>query len=148
RRVREQPFCVILLDEIEKAHPAVFDLLLQVCGEGRLTDARGRTAYFHNAILIMTSNLGAAERRNQAGFTAGAAPDEAYYQKLVHSTFRQEFVNRLDRIIPFRALTRAEVEEVALLAVAKVKRRRGLDEAGVSLSVSDAAIARFAEEGF
>src|SRR4029079_15693691 len=83
-RVREQPFCVILLDEIEKAHPAVFDLLLQVAGEGRLTDRRGRTTYFHNAILILTSNLGAAERRNQAGFTAAAPPDEAYYQKLVN----------------------------------------------------------------
>jgi ATP-dependent Clp protease ATP-binding subunit ClpC len=148
QKVREQPFCVLLLDEIEKAHPAVFDLLLQVCGEGRLTDARGRTAFFHNAILIMTSNLGAAERRTQAGFGGATTPDEAHYQKLVNSTFRQEFVNRLDRIVPFRALARAEVEEVARLAVAKIRRRRGLDEAGVTLSVSDAALSRFAEEGF
>ena len=66
-KVREQPFCVLLLDEIEKAHPAVFDLLLQVCGEGRLTDARGKTAYFHNAIIIMTSNLGTAHKRGALG---------------------------------------------------------------------------------
>src|SRR4029079_1226090 len=92
RRVGEQPLCVILLDEIEKAHRAVFDLLLQVLGEGRLSDARGRTAYFHNAIVIMTSNLGAAERRAQAGFSGGpgassleerAALDEAHYQRVV-----------------------------------------------------------------
>ncbi|KYF72076.1 hypothetical protein BE11_43625, partial [Sorangium cellulosum] len=116
QRVREQPFCVLLLDEIEKAHRAVFDLLLQVLGEGRLSDARGRTAYFHNAIVIMTSNLGAAERRAQAGFSGGpgagspeerAALDEAHYQRVVAGAFRQEFVNRVDRVVPFRSLTRA-----------------------------------------
>ena len=148
RRVREQPFCVILLDEIEKAHPAVFDLLLQVCGEGRLTDAAGRTAFFHNAILIMTSNLGAAERRNRAGFGGGATSDEAHYQRLASSTFRPELVNRIDRIVPFRGLTRAEVQRVARLAVAKVRRRRGLDEAGVVLDVSEAALARFGDDGY
>ena len=149
RRVREQPFCVILLDEIEKAHPAVFDLLLQVCGEGRLTDAAGRTAFFHNAILIMTSNLGAADRHRKVGFGGGATTtDEAHYQKLANATFRQEFVNRIDRIVPFRPLTRAEVQQVARLAVARVRRRRGLDEAGVVLDVSEAALARFGDDGY
>ncbi len=148
RAVREQPFCVLLLDEIEKAHPAVFDLLLQVCGEGRLSDARGKTAYFHNAILILTSNLGAGERRAQAGFTGAVTSDHAHYRKLVNSSFRQEFVNRLDRVVPFRALTRAEVQEVAKLALAKVRRRRGLDEAGVTLGVSEAALRRFADDGY
>jgi ATP-dependent Clp protease ATP-binding subunit ClpC len=148
RRVREQPFCVLLLDEIEKAHPAVFDLLLQVAGEGRLTDAAGRTAYFHNAILIMTSNLGAAERRNPAGFTAGASTDEAHYQKLVNASFRPEFVNRLDRVVPFRSLSREEVQQVARLAVDRVKKRRGLGEAGVALELSEAALARFGEDGY
>jgi ATP-dependent Clp protease ATP-binding subunit ClpC len=148
RRVREQPFCVILLDEIEKAHPAVFDLLLQVCGEGRLTDAAGRTAFFHNAILIMTSNLGAAERRRAAGFGGATTTDEAHYQRLANATFRQEFVNRIDRIVPFRPLTRPEVQRVARLAVARVRRRRGLDEAGVALDVSEAALARFGDDGY
>jgi ATP-dependent Clp protease ATP-binding subunit ClpC len=148
RAVREQPFCVLLLDEIEKAHPAVFDLLLQVCGEGRLSDARGKTAYFHNAILILTSNLGAGERRAQAGFTGTVVSDHAHYRRLVNSSFRQEFVNRLDRVVPFRSLTRAEVQEVALLALAKVRRRRGLDEAGVTLEVSEAALRRFADDGY
>ncbi len=148
RRVREQPFCVILLDEIEKAHPAVFDLLLQVCGEGRLTDAAGRTAFFHNAILIMTSNLGAADRRRAASFGGATTTDEAHYQKLANATFRQEFVNRIDRIVPFRPLTRDEVQRVARLAVARVRRRRGLDEAGVALDVSEAALARFSDDGY
>lgn len=149
RRVREQPFCVLLLDEIEKAHPAVFDLLLQVTGEGRLTDARGQTAYFHNAILIMTSNLGAAERRTPAGFAAAAgASDAAHYQRIVASSFRQEFVGRIDRVIPFRALTREEVRRVAKIGVDRLARRRGIAESGSALSVSEAALAKLADEGF
>ncbi|WP_437279301.1 AAA family ATPase [Sorangium sp. So ce375] len=156
RRVREQPFCVLLLDEIEKAHRAVFDLLLQVLGEGRLSDARGRTAYFHNAIVIMTSNLGAAERRARAGFAGeqgAAAPgeqaalDEAHYQRVVAGAFRQEFVNRIDRVVPFRALTRAELAEVARLTTQRLAQRRGLSEAGVALEVSERALARLAEDG-
>ncbi|KYF65028.1 AAA family ATPase [Sorangium cellulosum] len=156
QRVREQPFCVLLLDEIEKAHRAVFDLLLQVLGEGRLSDARGRTAYFHNAIVIMTSNLGAAERRAQAGFSGGpgagspeerAALDEAHYQRAVAGAFRQEFVNRIDRVVPFRSLTRAELAEVARLTTQRLSQRRGLSEAGVALEVSPRALARLAEDG-
>ncbi|WP_437715269.1 AAA family ATPase [Sorangium sp. So ce448] len=156
QRVREQPFCVLLLDEIEKAHRAVFDLLLQVLGEGRLSDARGRTAYFHNAIVIMTSNLGAAERRARAGFAGErgaeapeeqAALDEAHYQRVVAGAFRQEFVNRIDRVVPFRALTRAELAEVARLTAQRLAQRRGLSEAGVALEVSERALARLAEDG-
>lgn len=156
QRVREQPFCVLLLDEIEKAHRAVFDLLLQVLGEGRLSDARGRTAYFHNAIVIMTSNLGAAERRAQAGFSGGpgasspeerAALDEAHYQRVVAGAFRQEFVNRIDRVVPFRSLTREELAEVARLTTQRLSQRRGLSEAGVALEVSPRALARLAEDG-
>ncbi|MFO0754955.1 MAG: AAA family ATPase [Byssovorax sp.] len=148
RAVRAQPFCVILLDEIEKAHPAVFDLLLQVCGEGRLSDARGKTAYFHNAILILTSNLGARDKRTPAGFGGAPVDDHAHYQKLVGATFRQEMVNRLDRIVPFRALGRGEVMQVARLALAKIRRRRGLDEASVTLAVSEAAMERLAADGY
>ncbi|APR77395.1 ATP-dependent Clp protease ATP-binding subunit ClpA [Minicystis rosea] len=148
RRVREQPFCVLLLDEIEKAHPAVFDLLLQVAGEGRLSDARGRTAYFHNAILIMTSNLGAGERRTPAGFTSGSSSDTAHYQRIVAESFRQEFVGRIDRIVPFRSLTRAEVRDVARLGVNRLSQRSGIAEAGCVLAVSDGALTKLADEGY
>jgi ATP-dependent Clp protease ATP-binding subunit ClpC len=148
RQVREQPFCVILLDEIEKAHPAVFDLLLQVCGEGRLTDGRGKTAYFHNAILIMTSNLGAAHRRATVGFEARAATDVAYYTKEVDKTFRPEFVNRLDRIVAFRSLTFDEMLGVARLAVERVKTRRGIVQRQLELQVSEPALELLAADGF
>ncbi|MFW5741494.1 MAG: AAA family ATPase, partial [Myxococcota bacterium] len=117
RRVREQPFSVVLLDEIEKAHPAVFDLLLQVCGEGRLTDVRGQTTWFHNSIIIMTSNLGARERRARLGFGDGEESNVVYYTRLVHGAFRPEFVNRIDRIIPFDPLSRQEIAAIARLAV-------------------------------
>jgi ATP-dependent Clp protease ATP-binding subunit ClpC len=150
RKVREQPFSVVLLDEIEKAHPAVFDLLLQVCGEGRLTDGRGKTAYFHNAILIMTSNLGAAHRRGAVGFDGerAGASDEAYYTKEVDKTFRPEMVNRIDRVIAFRHLTREELRSVTRLAVDRVRTRRGLAHATIELAVSDAALDLLAADGF
>jgi ATP-dependent Clp protease ATP-binding subunit ClpC len=137
RKVREQPFCVLLLDEIEKAHPGVFDLLLQVTGEGRLTDARGRTAYFHNAILILTSNLGAAGRRAPVGFERSVPADGTYYEKVVEKTFRPELVNRLDRIVAFRALGPSEVATIARSALAKIGGRRGFSEASIRLVLSE-----------
>ncbi|WP_169796799.1 AAA family ATPase [Chondromyces crocatus] len=148
RRVREQPFCVILLDEIEKAHPAVFDLLLQVCGEGRLSDARGQTAYFHNAILIMTSNLGSAERRTRSGFLGGEASFGDHYTRAVEAAFRPEMVNRIDRIVAFRPLSQAEVVEVARVLIERIASRRGLVEAGVGLTLSARALRRLASDGF
>ena len=147
-KVREQPFCVLLLDEIEKAHPAVFDLLLQVCGEGRLSDARGKTTYFHNAIIIMTSNLGAAHRRAPIGLAAAPTSDDERYLRAVRTTFRPEFLNRLDRVIAFAPLTREEVERVASIAVARIGERRGLQEAGVSVALSDAALSALAAGGY
>ncbi|MCA9675151.1 MAG: ATP-dependent Clp protease ATP-binding subunit, partial [Myxococcales bacterium] len=118
-KVREQPFCVVLLDEIEKAHPAVFDLLLQVLGEGRLTDARGRTAYFHNAIIVMTSNLGATGARAALGIAPAGDPAERdraaeleRYRRAVATAFRPELVNRIDRVIAFHRLARDEVAAV------------------------------------
>ncbi|EDM76058.1 ClpA/B family protein [Plesiocystis pacifica SIR-1] len=157
RRVRQQPFCVLLLDEVEKAHPAVFDLLLQVCGEGRLSDARGRTTWFHNAIIIMTSNLGAAHRRPQSGFGGGSsdadpkraeAEAERYYLEQVDTHFRPEFVNRIDRIIPFHPLDRAQIQAVARVSLTSVREREGLAERGVSLELEDGTLARLAEQGY
>ena len=149
RRVREQPFSVILLDEIEKAHPAAFDLLLQVCGEGRLTDGRGKTAYFHNAILILTSNLGATHRRNRAGFGAEGrrATEEAHYAKVVRETFRPEFVNRIDRVIAFRSLDEDDIQAVARIAATRATRRRGVVQRRIDLEVKDDAVAHLAKTG-
>ncbi|MFO7564770.1 MAG: AAA family ATPase [Enhygromyxa sp.] len=154
RRVRQQPFCVILLDEIEKAHPAVFDLLLQVCGEGRLSDARGRTTWFHNAIIIMTSNLGAAHRRPSSGFGGGVgrggdpAEAERYYLEQVDTHFRPEFVNRIDRVIPFHPLDRAQIQAVAEVSLARVRERDGVGERGITLEVADQTLDRLAREGY
>jgi ATP-dependent Clp protease ATP-binding subunit ClpC len=149
RKVREQPFSVILLDEIEKAHPAAFDLLLQVCGEGRLTDGRGKTAYFHNAILIMTSNLGATHKRAAAGFGGAGhkSTDDAHYNKVVRETFRPEFVNRIDRVVAFRSLDAEDIQAVAAIATARAGRRRGIVERGIDLAVSAEATAHLAATG-
>src|SRR5262249_58582859 len=107
-RVREQPFCVLLLDEFEKAHTLFFDLLLQVLGEGRLTDAAGRLADFSNAVVIMTSNLG-AESYRQGGFGLAAdrqAREEArdHFVREVQAFLRPELFNRIDRVVPFAPL--------------------------------------------
>ncbi|MCE9577491.1 MAG: AAA family ATPase [Deltaproteobacteria bacterium] len=138
-RVREQPFCVVLLDEIEKAHPAVFDLLLQVTGEGRLTDARGRTTYFHNAIIILTSNLGTRGGKAALGIAAGDIADRdrqaelERYRSAVAGAFRPELIGRIDRVIAFHRLGREEVARVARLALARLGERRGLVQAGLAL---------------
>ena len=154
-KVREQPFCVVLLDEIEKAHPAVFDLLLQVLGEGRLTDGRGRTTYFQNAILVMTSNLGAIGARAALGIAAPGDPADRdrqaeldRYQRAVAGAFRPELVNRIDRVIAFHRLDRAEVAEVARLQTARIAARRGLAGAGIVLEITPAALDRLAAGGF
>ena len=153
RKVRQQPFCVLLLDEIEKAHPAVFDLLLQVCGEGRLSDARGRTTWFHNAIIIMTSNLGAAHQRPSSGFAAagqGFDPHaaERHYLEQVDTHFRPEFVNRIDRVIPFHPLDRAQIRQVAAVALDRVREREGLGERGIELRVDEHTLERLARQGY
>ncbi|MFN7976311.1 MAG: AAA family ATPase, partial [Acidobacteriota bacterium] len=146
RRVRQQPFSVLLLDEIEKAHPAVFDLLLQVLGEGRLTDARGRTAFFHNAIVIMTSNLG-GRRRRPVGLADAPASSESHDRRHVEELFRPELVNRIDRIVPFEALGASDVRTVAGMLVGDVALRRGFADLGIALEVSEAALGVLAQEG-
>ncbi|MEM6559157.1 MAG: AAA family ATPase [Myxococcota bacterium] len=147
QRVRQQPFAVVLLDEIEKAHSSVFDLLLQVLGEARLTDDRGTVTHFDNVIVIMTSNVGSQDRSQPIGLasTEGA---EVRYQQEIDNAFRPEFVNRIDAIIPFSALTPDEVREVTGLAVQSLTRRRGFVELGIAIDVSDLALASVASEGF
>ena len=149
--VRSQPFGVVLLDEIEKAHPSVFDLLLQVLGEARLTDGRGRTTYFHNAIIVLTSNLGTRSARGKLGI-APAEDDtdreERRYRDAVLGAFRPELINRLDQIVVFHPLGPDEIARIAEIAVGRLGERRGLTQSGVMLDVSPRALETLADRGF
>jgi len=141
--VRRRPYCVILLDEVEKAHQEVFDVLLQVLDDGRLTDGQGRTVDFRNAILIMTSNLGSA-------FIADPALDEKAKREavmnVVRTTFKPEFLNRLDDVILFESLTTDELSQIVDLQVAALARR--LAERRLTLTVTPAAREWLALTGF
>ena len=152
RPVREQPFCVVLLDELEKAHPDVFDALLGVLGEGRLTDATGRTADFRNAIIIMTSNLGAARRElHSVGFAAPVEDAEAMRAHFVAEAerfFRPEFINRLDRIIVFHPLTPAAMRLITRRELGKLLMREGIVRRNLLVEIDDAVIELLAAEGF
>ncbi|MDB5307398.1 MAG: ATP-dependent Clp protease ATP-binding subunit [Gemmataceae bacterium] len=145
--VRRQPFAVILLDEVEKAHPEVFDLLLQVLGEGRLTDALGRTADFTNALVVMTSNLGVREAEGNLGFAA-EADRAAAYTRAAERFFRPEFFNRLDRVIPFRKLSRDELGRIARRLVEDVLGREGFSQRKCVLNVSADALDRVIAAGY
>ncbi|MBO0776892.1 MAG: AAA family ATPase, partial [Actinobacteria bacterium] len=141
--VRRRPYCAVLLDEVEKAHPEVFDILLQVLDDGRLTDGQGRTVDFRNTILILTSNLGSQ-------FIADPALDEKAKREavlnVVRSTFKPEFLNRLDDIIVFDALSTEELTEIVDLQIARLGKR--LAERRLSLSVTPAAREWLALTGF
>jgi len=116
-KVRYNPFGVLLLDEIEKAHPSVHDLLLQVLDDGRLTDSVGRTVYFTNLIVIMTSNVGAREVASQPGFGQSTTSDAAIFRKAVENKFRPEFVNRIDQIVIFKPLALDHILNIARLQI-------------------------------
>ena len=124
--VRRQPFSVILFDEIEKAHPDVFDYLLQVIGEGRLTDAIGRTIDFRDSLILMTSNIGAREAMKSIGFEANDARAAEHYRRAAAAFFRPEFVNRIDDILIFKHLTRAEIERISHMQIARMIERDGI----------------------
>ncbi len=123
--IRQQPFSVLLLDEIEKAHPTVFDLLLQILGDARLSDALGRTVDFSNVIVILTSNLGTREAASQVGFLGDRHQRHDAYLREVREFFRPELFNRLDRIIPFDSLNREELGRIARKTLADVFGREG-----------------------
>jgi ATP-dependent Clp protease ATP-binding subunit ClpC len=155
--VRRKPYTVLLLDEIEKAHPDVFNLLLQLLEDGRLTDAKGRTVSFKNTLLIMTSNLGSRViEKGGAGLgfeVAGDAQESAQYNRVrslvneeLKQHFRPEFLNRLDEIIVFRQLNQDEVKQIADILVQEVAAR--LTEQGILLEVTAAVKERLVTEGF
>ncbi|MDC3047002.1 ATP-dependent Clp protease ATP-binding subunit [Prochlorococcus sp. AH-736-A21] len=155
--VRRRPYTVVLFDEVEKAHPDVFNLLLQLLEDGRLTDSKGRTVDFKNTLLIMTSNIGSKVIEKGGGglgfeFSGDSVEDSQYnrIKSLVNEElkqyFRPEFLNRLDEIIVFRQLTKNEVKEIAEIMLQEVFER--LEEKGIKLSVTDAFKERLVEEGY
>lgn len=146
--VRRSPFGVLLLDEIEKAHPEVFNLLLQVLGEGRLTDALGRTVSFTNTLIIMTSNLGVREAEKQLGFLGDAPLGDHVWLKTIERFFRPEFFNRIDRIVPFQRLSPAIVRDVALLALDEVLKRDGFSRRQSFVVVEPRALDQLVSEGY
>ncbi|MBK8208231.1 MAG: ATP-dependent Clp protease ATP-binding subunit [Planctomycetes bacterium] len=146
--VRRQPFSVILLDEIEKAHPAAFDLLLQVLGEGRLTDALGRTADFSNCIIVLTSNLGAREAEGGMGLAGHDSRGDDAYVQAARRFFRPEFFNRLDHIVPFSRLSREQVGEISRHLLHDVLTREGLQRRRCILQVDPLAMERVVDRGF
>lgn len=145
--LRRQPFSVVLFDEIEKAAPEVFDLLLGVLDEGRLTDSLGRVADFTNAVILLTSNLGVREARHTPGFHTEVVPIEDTYRGAAEKFFRPEFFNRLDRVIAFQSLERSHLEQIANTLISGVFSRQGLRQRECLLEVTPAAIARLVELG-
>lgn len=152
-RVRRKPYCVVLLDEIEKAHPDVFNLLLQVMDEGRLTDSNGRTVSFRNTIVIMTSNVGSRELDEYGsgvGFsTAGkdvSGNRKNVLEKAVRKVFPPEFINRVDEQVYFNSLTRSDIESIIDIELKGLKAR--VADAGFELTITSAARKFVADAGF
>ena len=162
-KVRSKPYCVILFDEIEKAHPDVFNLLLQILDDGRLTDSKGRTVSFKNAVIILTSNAGAAEntaeRTGVYGFGSetengrGGAGESGYdsmrerIMKTLKEHFRLEFLNRLDDIIIFHHLTKEDCAKIGGKIVESLAKRL-LEQRGIVLTVTDSALMALVDEGY
>nr|YP_009654448.1 Clp protease ATP binding subunit [Pleurostichidium falkenbergii]QCH39735.1 Clp protease ATP binding subunit [Pleurostichidium falkenbergii] len=154
--VRKRPYTVILFDEIEKAHPDIFNLLLQILEDGRLTDAKGRTIDFKNTLLIMTSNIGSKvieKGGGSLGFELGESQVESQYNRIkslvneeLKQYFRPEFLNRLDEIIVFRQLTKVEVGEIADLMLKEVFER--IKQQDIILSVTDRFKTKLVDEGY
>jgi len=151
--VRKKPYSVVLLDEVEKAHPEVFNILLQVLEDGRLTDSKGRVVDFRNTILIMTSNVGASElqRNKYVGFNLGEKDQEYSDMKTkvtdeMKKVFRPEFLNRIDETIVFHSLEKKHMKDIVELMLIDLKERlAGLD---IDFSITDKAIEKIAKEGF
>ena len=145
--VRRHPYCVVLFDEVEKAHPDVFNVLLQVLDDGRITDGQGRTVNFKNTVIILTSNLGSPailEGIDEKGNLSEEAKKEV--EGLLKTSFRPEFLNRLDEIVIFKPLQKGEIEKIVKLFVSSLKDR--LAEKRLTLEITDKACAYLAENGY
>ena len=140
--VRRKPYQVVLFDEIEKAHPDVFNILLQVLDDGRLTDSKGRTVNFKNTIIIMTSNLGSQLIQGNTDHEAA----ERQVMDLLKKTIRPEFLNRIDEIVVFRPLNQGEIKQVVRLQIASIQKM--LEQNGIQLKLQEDAIELLAEEGY
>ena len=152
-RIRRRPYAVVLLDEIEKAHSDVFNMLLQIMEEGRLTDSFGRKVDFRNVVLIMTSNVGAEVIKNQVtvGFkkTAGEqsyAAMKEQLMKVVEKQFRPEFLNRIDGVIVFKALTKKDLMEIIQIELDELKKR--LSNYNITISLDDKALDYIIDKGY
>ena len=143
--VRRKPYAVLLLDEVEKAHPDVFNILLQVLDDGRLTDGHGRTVDFRNTVIVMTSNLG-SDRIQALGETAAYDDMREAVMEVVRHSFRPEFINRIDEVVVFHALRKAQIRAIAEVQLALLRQR--LAEQRIGLDISTAAVDRLGEAGF
>lgn len=158
KKVREQPFSVVLLDEFEKADPRIFDIFLQVLGEGRLTDASGKTAYFHNSIIIMTSNLGASAKAfSSYGFSRADGVQqstevnealEEHYRDQVETFFRPEFVNRIDHVVVFGQLAPVALRNIASREISDVLTRDGITRRNLLVEIEDSVIDLVLQTGY
>ena len=143
--VRRKPYSVILLDEVEKAHPDVFNILLQVLDDGRLTDGQGRTVDFRNTVVVMTSNLGSNVIQEMAGEENYQSMKNAVME-IVGQHFRPEFINRVDDVVVFHPLQKAQIRAITDIQLTHLHKR--LAERDLSLELSDAALDHIAEAGF
>lgn len=151
-KVRRKPYSVVLFDEIEKAHPDVFNMLLQILEDGRLTDSQGRTVDFKNTVIIMTSNVGArliVDKQQSLGFTQYSTDNENIKETVMSElkkVFRPEFLNRVDDVIVFSKLSKDEIKEIAGKMLSNLSSR--LSKIGVSITFTDAVVEKIADEGF
>ncbi len=144
--VRRRPYSVILLDEMEKAHPDVFNILLQVLDDGRLTDGHGRTVDFTNTVIVMTSNVGSQVIQRVAAEGGSEEEMQAAIQEALRARFLPEFLNRIDDVVTFHPLDKTQIHEIVRLQLQQLVKR--LEQAHLKLVVSDRAIERISEEGF
>ena len=150
--IRRKPYSVVLFDEIEKAHPDVFNILLQVLDDGRLTDNKGRTVNFKNTIIIMTSNMGSQyiqsqfEHLTKENEETVVEDTKREVMNMLKKTIRPEFLNRIDEIIMFRPLTDVQIRQIVSIQIKGIAKR--LAENGITLNVTDAAISFLAQAGF
>jgi ATP-dependent Clp protease ATP-binding subunit ClpC len=156
--LRRRPYSIVVFDEIEKAHPEVHNMLLQIMEEGHLSDAKGRKVDFRNAIIVMTSNIGAEMIKNQTSLGFAMKRDEATEERLSYEdmrkklseslkrAFRPEFINRMDSVVIFRSLTRDDIKQIVSLELSKVSER--LKDHNLVLNASEEALASLATQGY